>query len=164
MATSHSFSELLAQNYVSNNNFRPLVFTKPQVKHMLDLIATMGASADSDPVLNLYAVETNDSMASEPIVTLRYVLYKKDATGTKIPLAFDFKPTTAPFPSIPHIIGFTVTKKILRLFLASGVTTKYLAFLLQQNPDGVISLHAPYLRFTGGGGAPGGEAGSTPPA
>lgn len=166
MATPITFTKALSDTTTQNLNFRPLLLSYVEAKAMVDLLGA------SNGVLGLYVKQYSDVGIAQPITTLRYVLFAKSATGVLTPRRSDFVNVASISTTLLKSLtlpSFTVEKQVLVNFVASidprtrllNNINNYLPFFIQQNGAVIntFSVHAPYLQFTGGGGAPGGEVG-----
>ncbi len=75
----------LAAHFFNEANFRPLLLPFNEVKVMKDVLG------DAEGTLIVCPVFSYSDGIPEPIVMLRYILYKKDENNYT-PLRFDFKP------------------------------------------------------------------------
>jgi hypothetical protein len=155
-----TFSKPIADSTTAAHNFRHLMLSKDEVTTMLNLLGV------NDGIVGLYVVEFTTPGTLQPLWTISYVLFKKDSVGTLTPLRSDYQNVSTIDTSLLKSAAtpsFTILKSVLLDFKAA-TTARYLPFFIQSNPgpDPVLamSIHAPYLKFTGGGGAPGGSAGN----
>lgn len=160
-----TFNKTTADGTTAAQNFRHLLLPFSEVKTMLDLLGI-----GNDGVLALYVVSYTTPGIAQPLTTIRYVLFRKAVGGALTPLRSDFQNITSINTALlksPSLPSYQTSRDTLDDFVANVTRARserraaYLPFFIQQNAAGVasISMHAPYLKFTGGVGAPGGEAG-----
>jgi hypothetical protein len=83
----------LSENFILNWNSRPLLLPFVEVQAMRNAIGEGVGSLIICPAI------INSEGISEQIITLRYILYKKNEDNNFIPVRFDFKPVLGVFES-----------------------------------------------------------------
>jgi hypothetical protein len=162
---------------IKDLNFRPLLLPFEEVQAMKDAIGVGGIGE-----LYICPTYTTSLGIPEQIVTIRYLLFKKDVQNNlDVPVRFDFKPVlgtiepyfnllkTASLPNFvipqttptpvqpnPKLFSLEALFSFVAAINADGTfenENNYWAFFLQKNEDNTISLSAKILKIkTGGAG------------